>query len=155
MPKAKMNDYKAIGTAVRDAEVKFLSTGVAICEFSIAVDTGYWSKKEEKWVDRAAFLDVSIFNNAEKVGEAVVKGAPVLIFGELDQQTWDDKQSGQKRSKIGIKAFKVQVLDRAPRQDSGGSQERAPQQQRPQQSAPPSDPATASFYDDGPQDTPF
>jgi single-strand DNA-binding protein len=94
-----------IGTLTRDPEVKFLPSGVAVCEFGIARNTR--KKEGDDWVDGPAqFYDVKCWNSlAENVGDSLAKGNRVVVFGELDYRTWE--KDGQNRSKVEIKAESV------------------------------------------------
>ena len=93
-----------MGNLTRDPEVRFTQGGMAICGLSVAVNERY-KDKSEQWQDRATYVDVTIFG---KRGEAFAKfhklGKPCFLEGKLRMDTWEDKQSGQKRSKLFVVA---------------------------------------------------
>ena len=113
-----INSVILVGRLTRDAELSYLPSGTAALAFSIAVNR---SKKEgEQWVEEANFFDISyISKSAENFKQYLVKGKQVGIQGSLKQDRWQDKESGQNRSKIKIMASSVQLL--GGRSESGGA----------------------------------
>jgi single-strand DNA-binding protein len=94
-----------IGNITRQPELKYAPSGMAVCEFGIAVN------KKRKGEDKPCFLDVVTFNKtAEFVQKYFQKGSEILIEGEHDYSTWDDKDSGKRRSKIQIIANQVNFV---------------------------------------------
>ena len=90
------NSVTLMGRLTRDVETKFLPDGKAIASFSLAVD-GY--KKDAP----ANFIDCTAFGKtAELIGQYFAKGKPILVNGSLKQDTWEDKTTGAKRSKITV-----------------------------------------------------
>lgn len=121
---ADVNKWIGIGRLVRDGELKYLSSGSPVLNFSIAVNSK--KKQGEQWVDEASFLDVVLYGKqGESVNTYMVKGKQVAIEGRLHQARWE--QDGQNRSKIEIVADNVQLL-------GGGNQQTAPAHQ--EQAAP-------------------
>jgi len=79
---------------------------------------------------------VDVFGRtAENVGQYMRKGRPILIEGRLRLDQWDDKQTGQKKSKLGVVADTVQFLGSAPGAGEGGAPA-APRAPRPAAAAP-------------------
>lgn len=109
-----INQVILMGRLTRDPEQRTTSTGKTIANFSIAVDRGGQD-------DAADFFDVTAW---EKLGELVVqylsKGRRVLVQGRLRQDSWDDKETGKKRSRVEVVATDVTFLD-GPSGDSGAS----------------------------------
>jgi len=101
-------------------------------------------------------VDVDIFGRtAENVGQYMRKGRPILVEGRLKLDQWDDKQTGQKRSRLGVVAETVQFLGSAPGAGESGAPA-APRAARP--AAAPSAPAAEPVEGDGPpesDDVPF
>lgn len=99
---SSFNKVILMGNLTRDPEVRFSQGGMAICGISVAVNERFKGADGE-WQDRATFVDVTIFG---KRGEAFAKfhkkGAPAFIEGKLRLDQWEDKQSGQKRSKLFV-----------------------------------------------------
>lgn len=122
---AYLNKVHLIGNITRDPEVRYLPSGTAICEFTIAMNRRYSVDGEQR--EEAIFIDCVAWSKlAEIVGQYVAKGDPVFVEGRLEVQKWDDKQTGQKRSKVRVVADTVQFLKS---RDSGASGERnAPRQ---------------------------
>lgn len=95
------------GRLVREAELKYASSGTAILNFSIAVNRSV--KKGDKWEDEASFFDCTFFGKmAESVKKYLEKGKQVSIIGELVQNRWE--KDGEKRSRVGIIVNKLQLL---------------------------------------------
>lgn len=93
------------GHLTRDPELKQLPSGTSVCEFAVAVSRK-WKDKEE-----VSFFDVTAFGKTgEFVNQYFNKGKAILVQGRLKQDRWEDKQSGQKRSKVGIVADQVQFV---------------------------------------------
>jgi len=91
------------GNLTRDPESKFLPSGDAVCDIGVAVSEVWYDKKDQKQ-ERTSFFDCTAFGkSAESIGTFFKKGKPILIEGKLVQDMWEDKESGQKRSKIKIK----------------------------------------------------
>lgn len=113
-----INSVILVGRLTRDAELSYLPSGTAALAFSIAVNR---SKKEgDQWVEEANFFDISyISKSAENFKQYLVKGKQVGIQGSLKQDRWQDKESGQNRSKIKIMASSVQLL--GGRSEAGGA----------------------------------
>ena len=108
-----INQVILMGRLTRDPEVRTTSTGKNITSFSIAVDRGGQE-------DAADFFDVTAW---EKLGELVSqylsKGRRCLVQGRLRQDSWDDKETGKKRTRIEVVATDVTFLD-GPNGDGGG-----------------------------------
>jgi single-strand DNA-binding protein len=108
-----INQVILMGRLTRDPEVRTTSTGKTITSFSLAVDRGGQE-------DAADFFDVTAW---EKLGELVSqylsKGRRCLVQGRLRQDSWDDKETGKKRSKVEVVATDVTFLD-GPNGDSAG-----------------------------------
>ncbi|MDD5358297.1 MAG: single-stranded DNA-binding protein [Candidatus Nanoarchaeia archaeon] len=102
-----LNRWIGIGRLVRDAELKYISTGTALCKFSIACNDRI--KKGDQWEDDTSFLEIVLWG---KTGEALtkylVKGKTVGVEGRIKMDTWESE--GQKRSKLYIVADEVQLL---------------------------------------------
>ena len=114
-----------IGNITRQPELKHTPSGVIVCEFGIAVN------KKRKGENRACFLDVVSFNKtAEFVQKYFCKGSEILIEGEHDYETWDDKDTGKKRSKIKIIANQVNFVGK--REDNPQATQQPQPAQEPQ-----------------------
>lgn len=102
------NKVIIMGNLTRDPEMKYLSSGKPVTNFSIAVNEKY--KKGEEWIDQTSYFDVVVFaRQAETCNEYLKKGRPVLVEGKLQQSRWE-AQDGTKRSKVEIVASGVTFL---------------------------------------------
>lgn len=91
------------GHLTRDVELRFLPNGTAIAKFSLAVNEK-WTNEAGQKVERACFIDCVHFGKrGEALAQYVKKGSPLLVEGQLQLETWDDKATGDKRSKHVIK----------------------------------------------------
>jgi len=110
-----INQVILMGRLTRDPEVRTTASGKTITSFSLAVDRGGQD-------DQADFFDITAW---EKLGELVSqylsKGRRCLVQGRLRQDSWDDKETGKKRSKVEVVATDVTFLD-GPNGDGGSNQ---------------------------------
>jgi single-strand DNA-binding protein len=152
---ASFNKVILMGNLTRDPELRYTPKGTAIAKVGLAVNRVWTNEAGEKKED-VTFVDVDIFGRtAENVGQYMRKGRPILIEGRLKLDQWDDKQTGQKKSKLGVVAETVQFLGSAPGGEGGAPA--APRAARP--AAPASaTPAAEPVEGDGPpesDDVPF
>lgn len=99
-----MNIVIIKGNTTRDPELRYTPSGTAVCAVGVAVNEQWTNAAGEKQ-ERVGFFDVEFWGRtAETVAQYFRKGKPILVQGKLRQETWDDKQTGQKRSKIKIVA---------------------------------------------------
>ena len=107
---ANLNKVLLMGNLTRDPEVRYTPKGTAVTELGIAVNRIYSGENGEKR-EEVTFVDVTVWGRtAENVGEYLKKGRPVFIEGRLQLDSWEDKQSGQKRNKLKVVADNVQFL---------------------------------------------
>jgi len=105
------NKVIVIGNLTRDPQVKSTTKGTSVCELGLAVNTTWFDKATNTKKEDTVFLDVVLWGRlADLAGEYLTKGKSVLIDGKLSQQNWDDKQTGQKRSKLVVVAENMQFL---------------------------------------------
>jgi len=111
---ANYNKVLLIGNLTRDPEVRYTPKGTAIANLGLAVNRTYTLESGEQ-KEEVTFVDVEVWGRqAETTGQYLSKGRPVFIEGRLKLDQWDDKESGQKRSKLKVVAERVQFLG-APR----------------------------------------
>jgi len=107
---ASVNKVMLIGNLTRDPEIKYTPKGTAIADIGLAVNRTYTTEGGEKR-EEVTFIDVTLWGRvAEIVGEYCKKGRPLFVEGRLQLDTWDDKQSGQKRSKLKVVGENIQLL---------------------------------------------
>ena len=172
---ASFNKVMLIGNLTRDPEIKYTPKGTAIADIGLAVNRTYSTDSGEKR-EEVTFIDVTLWGRvAEIVGEYCKKGRPLFVEGRLQLDTWDDKQTGQKRSKLKVVGENIQLLGGREGGAGGGggggggyegggggeySEGRPPSQSRPQtpqsrpaappQKRPPADPDLDAPEDDIP-----
>jgi len=156
---ASFNKVILVGNLTRDPELRYTPRGTAIAKIGLAVNRVWTNEAGEKKED-VTFVDVDVFGRtAENVGQYMRKGRPILIEGRLKLDQWDDKQTGQKKSKLGVVAETVQFLGSPGEGGGGGGGASAPAARpaRPAQAAP-SAPPSEPMEGDGPpesDDVPF
>ena len=117
---ASFNKVILLGNLTRDPEVRYTPKGTAVTELGMAVNRVYTAENGEKR-EETTFVDVTLWGRtAEIAGEYLKKGRPVLIEGRLQLDTWDDKQSGQKRSKLKVVGEGLQLIGSRPGGGGGG-----------------------------------
>jgi single-strand DNA-binding protein len=118
---ASFNKVILLGNLTRDPEVRYTPKGTAVTELGMAVNRVYTAENGEKR-EETTFVDVTLWGRtAEIAGEYLKKGRPVFIEGRLQLDTWDDKQSGQKRSKLKVVGEGLQLLGGRPGGAGGGN----------------------------------
>ncbi|HEX4653545.1 MAG TPA: single-stranded DNA-binding protein [Candidatus Udaeobacter sp.] len=114
---ASFNKVILLGNLTRDPEVRYTPKGSAVCDLGIAVNRVYTTDSGEKR-EEVTYVDVVLWARlAEIAGEYLKKGRPVFIEGRLQMDSWDDKQTGQKRTKLRVVGESMQLLGGRP----GGS----------------------------------
>ena len=117
---ASFNKVILLGNLTRDPEVRYTPKGTAVTELGMAVNRVYTAENGEKR-EETTFVDVTLWGRtAEIAGEYLKKGRPVFIEGRLQLDTWDDKQSGQKRSKLKVVGEGLQLIGSRPGGGGGG-----------------------------------
>jgi single-strand DNA-binding protein len=118
---ASFNKVILLGNLTRDPEVRYTPKGTAVTELGMAVNRVYTAENGEKR-EETTFVDVTLWGRtAEIAGEYLKKGRPVFIEGRLQLDTWDDKQSGQKRSKLKVVGEGLQLIGSRPSGGGGGA----------------------------------
>jgi single-strand DNA-binding protein len=142
---ASFNKVILVGNLTRDPEVRYLPSGMAVCEIGLAVNRTWFDKKANERKEDVTFVDVTLWDRqAQVAGEYLAKGRQVLIEGRLQTDSWDDKETGKKRSKLKVVGEQMKMLgskgDGPPARSGGG----------PSRGARSSTPQPDDSYDDGP-----
>ncbi len=117
---ASFNKVILVGNLTRDPEVRYIPSGTAVCDISLAVNSQWTDRKTNERKEEVTFVEVTLWGRtAEIAGEYLAKGRPVLIEGRLSLDSWEDKETGQKRSKLKVIADGMQLL--GSRDGGGGS----------------------------------
>ncbi len=105
---ASYNRVILLGNLVRDIELRYTTSRMAVCQNAIAVNDRRKNASGE-WIDETSFVDVTFFGRtAEVVSEYLGKGSPIFVEGRLKQDTWE--KDGQKRSKLYVIVDRMQLL---------------------------------------------
>jgi single-strand DNA-binding protein len=116
---ANFNKVILAGNLTRDPELRYTPKGTAVVRITIAINRTYTTDTGEKKED-VTFVDVDAFaRQAEVISQYLKKGRPILIEGRLKYDTWEDKQTNQKRSKLGVVLEGFQFIDSKPGDASG------------------------------------
>ena len=159
---ANVNKVMLLGNITRDLEVRYTPNGTAVCDLGMAVNRIRTGDNGER-IEEVTYVDVTLWGRqAELAGQYLSKGRSVFIEGRLQLDQWDDKQTGQKRSRLRVVGENMQFI--GGQGGSGGNQggSSAPRQQAPpseQQQAPPQSSqggaAAAENFDNDDDDIPF
>ena len=107
---ASVNKVMLLGNVTRDLEIRYTPKGTAVTDLGLAVNRIRNSESGER-IEETTFVDVTLWGRqAEIAGQYLSKGRPVFIEGRLQLDTWDDKASGQKRSKLRVVGENMQLL---------------------------------------------
>ena len=151
---ANLNKVMLIGNVVADPELRYTPKGTAVTDLRMAVNR-MWTGEGGQRQEETTFLDVTLWSRqAELASQYLSKGRPVFIEGRLQMETWEDKNTGQKRSRLKIVGENMQFLG----SPGGGGRPQGGGQQAAQQSGPPqgaSPAAPGDFNDDADDDIPF
>ena len=107
---ANFNKVLLMGNLTRDPEVRYTPKGTAIATLGLAVNRT-WSTETGEKKEEVTFVDVDVWGRqAETIGQYMSKGRPIFIEGRLKLDQWDDKETGQKRSKLKVVCENFQFL---------------------------------------------
>ncbi len=125
-----LNRILIAGRLTRDPDLRYTSSNRPYCRLGLA-NTRYYKDRDGERREETTFVDVAVWGpQAEWAGERLSKGRPVLVEGSLRSNEWEDKQTGQKRTKVEVNAIRVTPLDWE--EDRGGGSSRGGGPSRPQ-----------------------
>jgi single-strand DNA-binding protein len=151
---ANFNKVILAGNLTRDPELRYTPKGTAVARLGIAINRK-WKSETGEMKEEVTFVDVDAFGKtAETIGQYLKKGRPILIEGRLRYETWEDKQTKQKKSKLGVVMETFQFLDSGGGRGDGGSSSEAPPARPAAASAPAPDGGEADAPHEG-DDVPF
>ncbi len=108
---ANFNKVILVGNLTRDPELRYTPKGTAMARLGLAVNRS-WKSETGETKEETTFVDVDAWGRqAEVIGQYLKKGRPILIEGRLRYDTWEDKQTNQKRSRLGVVLEAFQFLD--------------------------------------------
>ena len=118
---ANFNKVILAGNLTRDPELRYTPKGTAIAKFGLAINRS-WRTDAGENKEEVTFVDLDAFGKqAETIGKYLRKGRPLLVEGRLKLDQWDDKQTGQKRSRLGVVLEGFQFMDSGRGGDGEGS----------------------------------
>jgi single-strand DNA-binding protein len=118
---ASFNKVILMGNLTRDPELRYTPKGTAIARLGIAVNRK-WKTETGELKEEVTFVDVDAFGKtAETIGQYLKKGRPIFIEGRLRYDTWEDKQTNQKKSKLGVVLETFQFVDSGGNRSEGGA----------------------------------
>ena len=98
---ASYNRVILMGNLTRDIEIKYLQSGTAVADVTVAVNDRRKNQQTGEWIEEVTFVDVTMWGRtAEIAGEYLSKGSPVLVEGRLKLDRWE--KDGQKHSKLRV-----------------------------------------------------
>jgi len=104
-----MNEHIGIGRLTRDPEMRYSTKGMAICEFSIAINEKRGGEEEVEYIDYVAFD-----KQAETTAEYARKGRLICVTSSYHTERWKDKTTNENRSRVRMRARHVEFLDKPP-----------------------------------------
>jgi len=120
---ADLNRVFLMGRLTFDPELRYTPSGSAVADLRMATSR-VWTSKEGDRKEETLYIDVTVWDRqAENCCQYLKKGSGIHVEGSLKMDTWDDKTTGEKRSKIKVQAERVQFLDRRADSGGGGSEE--------------------------------
>jgi single-strand DNA-binding protein len=118
---ASLNKVLLMGNLTRDVDMRYTPSGMAVAQIGLAVNRKFRDTKTNEMREEVTFVDIDVFGKqAETANQYLSKGRSVFIEGRLKLDQWDDKQTGQKRSKMKVVAERIQFVGPPPSGQQGG-----------------------------------
>ncbi|AEL18302.1 single-stranded DNA-binding protein [Borreliella bissettiae] len=106
---ADINSLVLSGRLTKDSELSYTESGMAVLRFSVANNRRM--KKNDEWIDYPQYFDCVIFSKrAESLNDYLKKGKQVVVSGSLKYESWQDRNTGDKRSKVNIFVDNLQMF---------------------------------------------
>jgi single-strand DNA-binding protein len=107
---ANLNKVLLLGNLTRDPELRYTPKGTAVADVALAINR-IWNNEQNQRQEETTFVDITLWGRqAEIAQQYLTKGRGVFIEGRLQMDTWEDKTSGQKRSKLKVVAENLQFM---------------------------------------------
>jgi len=152
---ASLNKVFLMGNVTRDPELRYTPSGKAVLDLGLAVNRRT-KDSNGNWREDPTFLQVTIWDKAaENCAEYLSKGRPVLVEGRLSMDQWEDKKTGEKRSKLRVTAENVQFLGARPAGSAPRTAPGAAAEESGEPAAPPAAPPTPEGNELTDDDIPF
>jgi single-strand DNA-binding protein len=147
---ANFNKVILAGNLTRDPELRYTPKGTAVARITLAINRTYGGSDGGEKKEEVSFVDVDVWGRqAEVIAQYMKKGRPLLVEGRLKQDTWEDKNTKQKQSKLKVVLESFSFLDSGNR---GGGEGGAPSRPAPSSAPAPEAPDAEPPQDD---DVPF
>jgi single-strand DNA-binding protein len=105
-----LNQVNLIGHITRDPDVRYTPQGTQVVDLGLAINR-VWKDSAGEKKEETTFVDITLWGKtAEVASQYCHKGDPLFVSGRLSLDTWDDKQTGQKRSKLKVVGEQIQLL---------------------------------------------
>ena len=148
---ANLNKVMLMGNLTRDPELRYTPKGTAVADIGMAINR-VWTNDQGERQEETTFVDVTLWGRqAELAQQYLSKGRPVYIEGRLQMDTWEDKNSGQKRSKLKVVGENMQFIGSG----GGGGRPSGGEEQPAASQAQGGSPAAEEISDDEEKDIPF
>jgi single-strand DNA-binding protein len=143
---ANLNRVIIMGNLTRDPELRYTPKGTAVGEIGIAINR-VWNNEQGQRQEETTFVDVTLWGRqAELAQQHLGKGSCVFIEGRLQLETWDDKATGQKRSKLKVVGENLQFMPDGKQRERSAPADSAPRRE----AAPAASPADSDEEEDIP-----
>lgn len=150
---ANLNKVMLIGNLTRDPELRYTPKGTAVADITLAINR-IWNNDQNVRQEETVFVEITLWGRqAELAQQYLAKGRLAYVEGRLHMDTWDDKETGKKRSKLKVVGEVLQFMP----DGKGGNTQTAPAGQAPLRPAGPprnqgppqgASPATGDLPDD-------
>ena len=120
---SSINIVAVSGNLTRDASLRRTNSGMAVLEFSVAVNERRKNRQTGEWEESPSYVDCTMFGDrAERIAEYLTKGTKAFVSGRLHQERWQDKETGKGRSKLGVTVDEIDFSRRDGGKTSRGQQ---------------------------------
>jgi len=151
---ASFNKVIIAGNLTRDPELRYTPKGTAVARITLAVNRT-WKSESGESKEEVSFVDVDVWGRqAEVIGQYMKKGRPLLVEGRLKQDSWEDKTTKQKQTKLKVVLESFSFID-SNRPGEGGDAPSAPRPRPAASAAPAAAPETGDSEPPHDDDVPF
>ena len=122
---SSFNRVIIMGNLTRDPELRFTPNNMGVCKVGLACNRKFKNKDTGEYVEKPCFVDVTVFGKRGESFEKFHKKGDVAFFeGRLEFDSWDDKESGKKRSKLYVVADNWEFVGSGGKQAGGGGEQK-------------------------------
>ncbi|MFT7679159.1 MAG: single-strand DNA-binding protein, partial [Planctomycetota bacterium] len=118
---SSFNKVILMGNLTRDPELRYTPNNMAICKVGLAANRRYKDQQTGEWIEKPTFVDITVFGKrGESFEKYHKKGSMAFIEGRLEFDSWEDKNTGQKRSKLYVVADNWEFVSSGRAEGGGG-----------------------------------